>query len=348
MILALRMDKDEKYMSRALQLAKRGEMKVNPNPMVGAVIVHDDRIISEGWHEEYGAGHAEVNAIKGVDPEILKNSKIYVSLEPCSHYGKTPPCADLIIKSKIPEVIVACEDPNPLVAGRGIKKLRDAGIQVKIGVLEKEAQELNKAFFKRVIEKKPYIILKWAETSDGFIGRLDGEQVKISNELSNVEIHKLRAKSDAILIGTNTAANDNPSLTTRHWEGKQPIRCLIDLEGRLDSRLNVFDGKVKTIVFTRQVSENRDNLEFIKIENENNIWDEVLQHLYESGVSNLLVEGGKSVLEQFIELNLWDEIHLYKADKALIKGIKSPNLKGLKHSFSRIIKNDLYYFFQNN
>lgn len=249
------MTKDEKYISRCLQLAHNGLCNTAPNPMVGAVIVYHDTIIGEGYHIRCGEAHAEVNAIRSVkDENLLKESTIYVSLEPCSHYGKTPPCADLIIEKKIPKVVIGCMDPFSLVAGRGIEKLRKAGIEVTVGVLEEECRHLIRHFITFNTLKRPYITLKWAESTDGFIdiNRTGGKPIKLSNPLTSMLVHKKRAEHDAILVGRRTALLDNPSLSTRNWYGKHPVRLVIDKELTLPRDLELFSGRIKTFVFTRK------------------------------------------------------------------------------------------------
>lgn len=246
---------DEKYMRRCIQLARNGICHTAPNPMVGAVIVRDGKIIGEGYHVRCGEGHAEVNAIASVkDESLLKEATIYVSLEPCSHYGKTPPCADLIIRKGIPRVVVGCVDPFSLVAGRGIQKLRDAGIEVTVGVLEKECRELIRAFITFNVKKRPYITLKWAQSADGFIDirRDEGAPVRLSTPLSILAVHKMRAEQKAILVGRRTALLDNPSLTVREWYGQNPLRLVIDRQLTLPPHLHLFDGSTPTLVFTEK------------------------------------------------------------------------------------------------
>ena len=243
------MTQDEKYISRCIQLAKNGLCNTPPNPMVGAVIVYQDRIIGEGYHIRCGEGHAEVNAIASVkDESLLRQSTLYVSLEPCSHYGKTPPCADLIIRKGIPRVVVGCVDPFSMVSGRGIQKLRDAGVDVTVGVLEQACKDLIKRFVTFNLKQRPYITLKWAQSADGFIDvlRQEGTPVKLSSPITSMYVHKLRAEHQAILVGRKTALLDNPSLTVRDWYGKNPLRMVIDRELSLSSSLRLFDGSTPT------------------------------------------------------------------------------------------------------
>ena len=328
------MNVDEKYMLRCLELADCGRGHVSPNPMVGAVVVCDGKIIGEGYHREYGKAHAEVNAIASVaDEEQLKRSTIYVSLEPCSHYGKTPPCAELIIKKQIPKVVVASLDPFPAVSGNGVKMLRDAGIDVTVGLLEKEAIWLNKEFITAQTKQRPYIYLKWAESSDGFIDITRNNPSTPPTVLSDARnarrVHKLRSEVAAIMVGSNTAYLDNPSLTVRHWHGKNPIRIVLDREGKLPNNLNLFDNSVKTIVFTEQDKEDSTNIEYVKIEFNDELLPNILTELNRRKVSSLLVEGGAKLLDSFINADLWDEAIIETSSVKLYKGIKSPTLEGV-------------------
>lgn len=321
------MTKDEKYISRCIQLARNGLCNAAPNPMVGAVIVYKDRIIGEGYHIRCGEGHAEVNAIRSVkDEALLKESTIYVSLEPCSHYGKTPPCADLIISKGIPQVVIGCVDPFSLVAGRGIRKLQDAGIQVTVGVLEKECQELIRRFITFNTRKRPYITLKWAQSSDGFIDilREGGSPVVLSTPLTSMYVHKQRAEHKAILVGRKTALLDNPSLTTRHWYGKNPLRLVIDKELTLPSSLKLFDGSVSTCVFTNREKESTDAIRYIRLDFNRSIIPQIADYLYEQKIQSLLVEGGSQLLQSFIDSGYWDEIYVEHSRTPLQQGVKAP------------------------
>ncbi|WP_108820976.1 bifunctional diaminohydroxyphosphoribosylaminopyrimidine deaminase/5-amino-6-(5-phosphoribosylamino)uracil reductase RibD [Dysgonomonas sp. Marseille-P4361] len=329
---------DEKYMSRSLQLALNGKEHASPNPMVGAVVVHNDRIIGEGYHRQYGKAHAEVNAINSVkNKSLLKESTIYVSLEPCSHHGKTPPCSQLIIDHQIPRVVVACLDPYPEVSGRGIKMLESAGIKVTTGVLEKEALELNKEFFTVQLSNRPYIYLKWAQTQDGFIDKIRGEHespqpTPISNDFSRILVHKKRAEIDAIMIGTNTAVNDNPSLTTRYWYGKNPIRIVIDRHGRIPENYNIFDDKIKTIVFTENSNDkSTESCQFITLSFDDKLLDNVFRILKDQKINSVMVEGGSMLLQSLIDKNLWDEAYVETASIHFIKGVKAPCIRSLPY-----------------
>src|SRR5690606_25029239 len=261
----------EKYMLRCIQLAKNGLGTTYPNPLVGSVILHKNKIIGEGWHYDTGLAHAEVNAIASVnEAKLLKDATIYVSLEPCSHFGKTPPCADLIIEKGIKKVVIGSTDPNPKVAGRGIKKLMEAGCEVIVGILENECNELNKRFFKFHSKKRPYILLKWDATADGLNRRKNEKRnetkpVWITNEFSRQLVHKMRAEEMAILVGTSTVLQDNPSLTVRDWNGENPLRIVIDKNLKIPQDFSVLDGKVETIVFNEKKAFQKGNLTFVKI-----------------------------------------------------------------------------------
>ena len=333
------MTKDEKYIRRCIQLARNGMRNAAPNPMVGAVIVHNDRIIGEGYHARCGEGHAEVNAIRSVkDESLLQESTIYVSLEPCSHYGKTPPCADLIIRKGIPRVVVGCVDPFSLVSGRGIQKLKDAGIDVKVGVLEAECRQLIKRFVTFNTQQRPYITLKWAESADGFIdiNREEGQPVVLSTPITSMYVHKQRAEHHAILVGRKTALLDNPSLTTRNWYGKNPVRLVIDKELTLPTSLKLFDGSAPTWIFTAQDKASTSQVIYFKLDFSRSILPQILQKLYENKLQALLVEGGSQLLQSFIDEGLWDEIYTEHSAKVLENGVKEPVIPaGYKKNFLR-------------
>ncbi len=304
--------------------------------MVGAVIVHNGNIIGEGYHREYGKAHAEVNAINSVkDKSLLKESVIYVSLEPCSHYGKTPPCAQLIIDSQIPEVVVATLDPNPMVSGRGIKMLQHAGIKVTVGTLEEEAQRLNKYFFTSQILKRPYILLKWAQSCDGYIDKVREKDAEImptpiSNDFTKMLVHKKRAEVSAIMVGTNTVLKDNPSLTTRHWYGKNPLRVIVDRKGKILNNYKIFDQEAETIVFTELVGEKTvsGNTTFYPASFNEDILALIMNKLNEMNIDSLLVEGGRQLLQSFIDINLWDEAFIEVASIKLEDGVHAPEING--------------------
>jgi diaminohydroxyphosphoribosylaminopyrimidine deaminase/5-amino-6-(5-phosphoribosylamino)uracil reductase len=298
--------------------------------------VCNDRIIGEGFHREYGKAHAEVNAIASVkDKSLLKNSTIYVSLEPCSHYGKTPPCSQLIIDSGISRVVVAVGDPYPQVSGRGIQMLREAGVEVVTGVLETEARCLNKAFFCAQTLHRPYIYLKWAQTKDGFIDklRMAGEKPQptpISNDFTRMLVHKMRAETPAILIGTNTAINDNPSLTTRYWYGKNPVRIILDRQRRIPSCYQIFDGKAETLIFTETVeTETQEgNVRLLPLHFDQQMIENLLIALHYRRINAVLVEGGRSVLQSFIDAGIWDEAFIEISETKFGAGVPAPIIRG--------------------
>lgn len=317
-----------KYIQRCLQLARKGEAAVHPNPMVGCVIVHEDQIIGEGYHKAFGKPHAEVEAIRAVsDQELLKECTLYVNLEPCAHHGKTPPCADLIISMGIPRVVVSNVDPHVKVAGQGIERMRTAGIDVTTGIGEEDGAALNNGFFTFHQLKRPYVLLKWAETSDGFIGRLPEDvnpSRNISNDQSNRFVHELRACAGAILVGTNTAKVDNPSLTTRLVDGRNPLRVVIDTKAAIPHTHRVFNKDADTLV----IGPTREDISttFKNIDNSPTFWNDVLDELYQRKITKLLVEGGRNVLQQLIDLGLWDEIIVIQSDVIWKNGVVSPPL----------------------
>ncbi len=322
------MTPDVVFMQRALELAQLGIGYVSPNPRVGCVIVHENKIIGEGWHWKFGEAHAEVNAINSVkDQSLLKESTLYVNLEPCSHFGKTPPCVDLLIKHNVKKVVIANTDTNPLVAGQGIRRLKEAGIEIVLNVLEKEAQELNKRFFTFIEKQRAYIILKWAQTADGFIAQKNFESKWISNEFSRQAVHRWRSEEDAVLVGTHTASHDNPSLTVRDWSGRNPIRIVIDRFLRLNDHIQLFNKKEKTICYNVLKHEEQKNLLLVRIE-ENNFLQELVHDLFKKNIQSFIVEGGAKTLQLFIDANLWDEARVFTSPRSFGEGIKSPILKG--------------------
>lgn len=320
---------EEKYMRRCIQLAQNGFCNAAPNPMVGAVIVCDGKIIGEGYHVRCGEAHAEVNAIRSVkDTSLLKHSTIYVSLEPCSHHGKTPPCADLIIEKQIPRIVIGCQDPFSKVAGRGIQKLKDAGREVTVGVLENECRHLIRRFIAFHTLHRPYITLKWAESADGFIDlhRNGGSPVILSTPLTSMMVHKKRAEHAAILVGTRTAELDNPSLNVRNWYGRSPVRLVIDRKLSLSPTLHLFDGSVPTLVFTEHSHNPLPNVEYLPINFEQDILPPIMQVLYERNLQSLLIEGGSTLLQSFIDTNLWDEAFAEESPIHLISGVNAPKM----------------------
>ena len=315
-------------MHRALELAKLGIGNVSPNPRVGCVVVYREKIIGEGWHKQYGRPHAEVNAINAVeDKSLLKDSTAYVTLEPCSHVGKTPPCADLLIEHKIKKVVVSNLDSNPLVAGEGIKRLRQAGVEVITGILEQEGHELNKRFFTFMEKKRPYIILKWAQTSDGFIAHDNYDSKWISNEFSRQLVHKWRTEEDAVLVGTKTAMHDNPQLNVRDWTGRNPVRIVLDRFLRLSDSLKLFDKTQQTICYNVLKHEEHDNLTLVRLD-EDNFLSSVIKDLYDRNIQSVIIEGGAQTLSSFIVSGDWDEARVFSSSKSFGKGITAPTLNG--------------------
>lgn len=319
-------------MRRCLELAAKGLGHVAPNPMVGAVLVYEGRIVSEGYHERYGQAHAEVNALKDInDPAILQNSTLYVTLEPCSHHGKTPPCSDLIIAKGIPRVVVGSVDTNPLVGGKGIRKLEAAGIQVISGILDRENRTLNKRFFTFHEQHRPYVILKWAQTADGFISRDPLPASSADNWISGPEskalVHLWRSQEQAIMVGTNTALADNPQLTTRLVQGANPLRVVLDRQLKLPTSLQVFNEEADTLVFTEHPKASSGRTQYAGIDAAQPLIPQVLHQLYQRQVNSLLVEGGTRLLQGFIDSGLWDEARVFvNPDKHFDKGIQAPGL----------------------
>lgn len=339
----------EKYIKRCIELAKKGMGSTSPNPMVGCVIVYDDKIIGEGWHRKAGEAHAEVNAINAVtDKELLKKSTLYVSLEPCNHIGKTPPCSDLIVHHKIPKVVVGSIDPHDIVAGKGIKKLKNNNCNVTVGVLEDECVELNKRFFTYHTKKRPYIILKWAQSTDGFIDFnrevLDKKNAKpnwITNKFSRQMVHKWRTEEQAILVGTNTVLKDNPSLTARDWFGEDPVRIVLDRVLKIPTDYSIFDQKVKTIILTEKdklLSSKQLIYEYIDFSK--NIAQQICNVLYRHKIQSIIIEGGAKTLQTFIDARLWDEVRVFIGKISLKKGIKAPYFNANEIS-SQSIQSDI-------
>jgi diaminohydroxyphosphoribosylaminopyrimidine deaminase/5-amino-6-(5-phosphoribosylamino)uracil reductase len=331
---------NEQYMERCIQLAKLGAGNVAPNPMVGAVLVFEDGIIGEGYHQKYGEAHAEVNCLNSVNGEnkaFIEKSTLYVSLEPCSHYGKTPPCVDLIIKHNIKKVVVGCIDVYKEVAGKGIKKLKDAGIEVLVGILQNECIDLNKRFFTFYQKFRPFIILKWAQSTNGKIAATSSisspaekaaiQRIYISNDYSNRLVHKWRSEEAAILVGTNTVMQDDPLLTTRWWPGRNPIRIVIDKKLILPPGLKAFNREAKTIIYNTLQDLSLENPTYIKIDDEN-FMEQLLDSLFEMNIQSILVEGGAKTLQSFIDNSLWDEARVITNEKLIIEnGIAAPEMK---------------------
>lgn len=339
----------EKYIKRCIELAKNGLGTTYPNPLVGSVIVYENQIIGEGWHRKAGEPHAEVNAVNSVkDKSLLAKSTIYVSLEPCSHFGKTPPCCDLIIANKIPNIVIGTIDPFAKVSGNGIKKLIEAGRNVTVGILEDECNELNKRFFTFHKDKRPYVILKWAESQDGFISPTYKEEKKpvwITNQYSRQLVHKWRTEEQAILIGTQTVLDDNPKLDSRDWKGNNPIRIVLDRSGKIPNDYFVKDNKLETIIITEQ--ENLQNSSKISFENaifDSNLAFSVLDILYKKDIQSVIIEGGKQTLQTFIDANLWDEARVFKGTNSFENGTKAPYFKGNLVSKEAILDDELLIF----
>ena len=321
----------EKYIRRCIELAKNGLGTTYPNPMVGSVIVYDGKIIGEGWHKKAGEPHAEVNAINSVkDKSLLQKATIYVSLEPCSHFGKTPPCCNLIIENKIPNVVIGTVDSNVKVAGNGIKKLIEAGIQVNVGVLEKECNDLNKRFFTFHEKKRPYIILKWAQSQDGFIApseKLEKKPVWITNPYSRQMVHKWRSEEQAILVGTQTVIDDNPKLDTRDWAGDNPIRLALDQNNRIPENSQILNNQVKTILFSKsKTAVIKENTTFECIDFQKNVAKQIVESLYEHQIQSVIIEGGSQTLQTFIDAKLWDEARVFIGNIHFTNGKKAPQL----------------------
>ncbi len=342
---------DALYMNRCFELAQKGAGQVSPNPMVGAVLVYEGRIIGEGYHEHFGGAHAEVNCLRSVKPEdaaLVAKSALYVSLEPCNHFGKTPPCTSLILQQRIPEVVIGCTDPFEKVNGSGVAHLVNHGVKVRTGILDKEARALNRRFFCFHQQQRPYIILKWAQTADGKISGKDNQPLAISHPLTNRLAHRWRSEESSIMIGTGTLMSDNPSLTTRLWPGKNPVRVIIDKHLKAAQSLRVFDESAETLIFNLQLSQQSGKNVFIKIKQENNLLQELLQSLQQRSILSMLVEGGTTTLQHFIQQGLWDEARVITNQKMLTgEGREAPVLQGHQLETSTIISSDRIDYFTN-
>ncbi|MES2558919.1 MAG: bifunctional diaminohydroxyphosphoribosylaminopyrimidine deaminase/5-amino-6-(5-phosphoribosylamino)uracil reductase RibD [Bacteroidota bacterium] len=346
------MNIDERYMLRCLELARLGAGAVSPNPMVGSVIVHNGIIIGEGWHQVYGGPHAEVNAINSVtDKGLLKDATVYVNLEPCSHYGKTPPCADLLVKYKVKEVVVGMVDPFAAVSGAGIRKLEVNGITVKVGILEGHCRELNKRFITYHTKQRPYIILKWAQTSDGMMAphasamnrEVFDEKRRITGPVVQMLVHKWRGEEDSILVGTNTVITDNPELNTRAYPGKNPLRITLDRTGNLSSDATFFDGRQPTLIFTENntMQSPSDQITYQLIDFNEPVWQQIFTGLYSRGIQSVIVEGGPTVLRSLIEAGLWDEAQVFRTSIVMGEGIFAPIISGTINLTSKIENTEL-------
>ncbi|MCW9038619.1 bifunctional diaminohydroxyphosphoribosylaminopyrimidine deaminase/5-amino-6-(5-phosphoribosylamino)uracil reductase RibD [Altibacter sp.] len=346
------LSKHETYMMRCVQLARNGLGTSYPNPLVGSVIVHNDRIIGEGWHYKSGMAHAEVNAIESVrEKHFVKEATLYVSLEPCSHYGKTPPCANLIIDSGIKKVVVGTLDPNPMVAGRGIQKLMEAGCDVLVGVASEACEELNKRFFTYHTKKRPYIFLKWAQTEDRYVApskelRTSKAPYWITGKAARQWSHKLRAEEQSILVGTQTVLDDDPGLTTRDWTGPSPLRIVIDRNLIIPETATVFKGDAETLIITEKEKEDTTTVQYATISFSENLPKQICEILHAHKVQSVIVEGGARTLESFIALDLWDEAYIFTGNGRFTSGILAPILSGRLLSEKKI-KEDLLHHYKN-
>lgn len=339
---------DEQYMFRCITLAKLGQYHASPNPMVGSVLVYKDTIIGEGWHHKAGQAHAEVNCIRSVKPEhqhLIAESTLYVSLEPCAHYGKTPPCAELIIKHKIPKVVIGCIDSFSKVSGKGIEMLQNNGIEVITRILEAECLQLNKHFFTFHNKKRPYITLKWAETADGFIAPIDGHKVMLSNYYAVQKVHQLRTTEQAFLIGFNTAFRDNPYLSNRHWPvDKQPIRIILDPNHNLPEDLHIFNGFQQTIILTKAYEHSSGNNTWITL-GDTFSPSIIIQKIYDLGIASVVIEGGNRTLQNFIHAKLWDEAIIFKTTFGISNGTTAPILRFNSYKQQQIDDNTLLHIY---
>ncbi|WP_042723275.1 bifunctional diaminohydroxyphosphoribosylaminopyrimidine deaminase/5-amino-6-(5-phosphoribosylamino)uracil reductase RibD [Flavobacterium sp. B17] len=338
---------DEFYIKRCIELAVKALGKTYPNPLVGSVIVHNDKIIGEGYHHKAGENHAEINAINSVkDKSLIPESTIYVSLEPCAHYGKTPPCALKIKELGFRRVVIGAMDSHDKVNGKGKKIIQDAGIEVASGILEKECLDLNKRFFTYHEKKRPYIILKWAQSGDRFLDK-DFEPYSISNSLVNQFVHQLRADEHAILVGTQTALNDNPGLTVRNVKGENPVRILIDFELKVPETFNIYNQESKTLIINTIKEEEQGNIKFIKISKENFL-HELMNVLYTQQIQSVIIEGGRFTLQQFIDNGIWDEAIIIKNENlTLNNGTEAPLLKDFKPFRNEEFRDNIIEFYKN-
>lgn len=345
------MDKDQQYMLRCLELARKGLGTVAPNPMVGCLVVYQDKIIGEGYHMQYGKAHAEVNAVASVkDQSLLPFSTLYVNLEPCCHFGKTPPCTQLIIQKGIKHVVIGSVDPFAEVAGKGIASLKRHGVEVKVNVLKEQSRQLNKRFFTFHEKKRPFIILKWAQTADGFIDaeRHPNSGIRptwITSQKLRMLVHKWRTEEQAILVGTNTAINDNPQLNVRDWHGNSPLRMVIDRKLELSHELNIFDNSIPTLVFNEKMSKKQSNTEWVILPQGSSYnLASMLHTLYSRGIQSVFVEGGQKLLQSFIDQDLWDEARVFGGPQFFGKGTKAPAIKPSNLSQIIIGKENFFWF----
>lgn len=343
----------QKYILRCIELGKKGLGTTAPNPMVGCVIVHNDSIIAEGFTSPYGGPHAEVNAINAVkDKKLLSEATLYVTLEPCSHFGKTPPCADLIVTHKIPEVFIGLQDPHEKVAGKGIQRLRDAGCKVTVGIMEAECREHHKRFLTFQEKKRPFIILKWAESQDGFLAPLKNKRENqpepywISNRYSKQLVHQWRSEEQAILVGTNTVLEDNPQLTTRDWAGKNPIRMVVDRNLKLNADFKVFDASAKTLVFheDNENAKRHEGVAYATLDFSKPLAQQICDALYKNNINSLIVEGGSKTLQTFIDEGLWDEARVFMGPVRFENGLPAPHFKGSLKCTENILSDTLFIY----
>jgi len=338
-------------MNRCFHLAKNGLGNVSPNPLVGAVIVANDRIIGEGWHNKFGGAHAEVNAFESVGKEhhhLLPESTLYVNLEPCNHHGKTPPCVDLLLEKKIPRVVISTVDSNPLVGGMGIKKLRENGVHVEIGILKEEGRSLNKRFFTFIEEKRPYVILKWAQTLDGLFAKNTSKQTWITTEMSRRIVHKWRSEEDAILIGKNTLTVDKPKLNNRYFSAeKQPIRIVISAKVPQLRNYHFFDESQPSVIINSETESIENHMQYWQFDFNRNLLINILERLYKEKVQSVIIEGGAYTLQQFLDENLWDEARILTGIEAFDEGKQAPTIKGtiIDHFH---VDSDMVTYYKNN
>lgn len=346
------MTTDEQYMQRCIELARKGAGSVAPNPMVGAVLVCDGQIIGEGLHQKYGEAHAEVNclgqAVQNGQTDKFQQSTLYVSLEPCAHFGKTAPCSDLIIKQKIPKVVIGCRDPFKEVNGKGIEKLKAASVEVIIDVLKDQCIDLNKRFFTFHQQQRPYIILKWAQTKNGMIASRSSGRLLISNEMTNRLVHQWRSEDASILVGTNTALLDDPQLTNRYWQGKQPVRLVLDKQLRLPNTLKLFNDEARTIVFNSIKNSEGENVKYYQLPADTDTVSALLNALYQLSINSVIVEGGAQLLQSFVAAGLWDEARIITNEQLTVaEGLAAPQLINALQTEQQMMGTDRIVLYKN-
>ncbi len=339
------------YIRLCFDLAQRAKGHTAPNPMVGSVLVHNDRVIGEGWHHYYGADHAEVNCLKNVAPvdkHLIPESTMYVNLEPCAHFGMTPPCANRLVQEKVKRVVIANKDPFEKVDGKGISILKEAGIEVEAGVLEKEGLWINRRFFCFHKQKRPYIILKWAQTADGFIAPADRSRLQLTGAAAKTLVHKWRTEEGAIMVGMTTALNDNPELTARLYDGKQPLRIVLDKNLWLPHTHHVYDNKAATWIINEQKEILLGNVHSVQLPFDSKLLPALMQKLYDARILSLIVEGGATLLNSFIAARLWDEARVFAADKPLGAGISAPVLENERCEYATKVGDDQLQLYINS